>query len=429
MKKKYLMVTGIAAGLVLLAVVAIFYLKGIPSPSVGTEKVAVSKTDSGPAPTTEHQGHAPGSMPGMPGMEPQGQPEKKPEEAPAETAAEAPMVEISPEKQQLIGVKIATVSMRPLRKVIRTVGRIEYDERRLRTVNTKVEGWIDKLYIDYTGRYVQKGEPMAELYSPELLATQEEYLSILKWRKEKSTTAGTGAMISGDAEALVEAAKKRLQRYDISEAQIRELEQTGKARRTLVIYSPTNGYVVQKMALQGMKVMPGEKLFDVADLSTVWVIADIYEYELPFIKVGENAAITLSYLPGKQLSSKIDYVYPALSGETRTARVRFSIPNPDGRLKPQMYTTAEVKISLGSKLAIPDDAVIDTGTRQIVYVDKGEGYFEPREVMLGLRAEGYREVLMGLKAGEKVAASATFLIDSESQLKGVKPMEGAGHKH
>jgi Cu(I)/Ag(I) efflux system membrane fusion protein len=429
MKKKYWMVTGIAAGLVLLAVVAIFYLKGIPSPSVGTEKVAVSKTDSGPAPTTEHQGHAPGSMPGMPGMEPQGQPEKKPEEAPAETAAEAPMVEISPEKQQLIGVKIATVSMRPLRKVIRTVGRIEYDERRLRTVNTKVEGWIDKLYIDYTGRYVQKGEPMAELYSPELLATQEEYLSILKWRKEKSTTAGTGAMISGDAEALVEAAKKRLQRYDISEAQIRELEQTGKARRTLVIYSPTNGYVVQKMALQGMKVMPGEKLFDVADLSTVWVIADIYEYELPFIKVGENAAITLSYLPGKQLSSKIDYVYPALSGETRTARVRFSIPNPDGRLKPQMYTTAEVKISLGSKLAIPDDAVIDTGTRQIVYVDKGEGYFEPREVMLGLRAEGYREVLMGLKAGEKVAASATFLIDSESQLKGVKPMEGAGHKH
>jgi Cu(I)/Ag(I) efflux system membrane fusion protein len=429
MKQKYWMVTGIAAGLVLLAVVAIFYLKGIPSPSVGTEKVAVSKTDSGPAPTTEHQGHAPGSMPGMPGMEPQGQPEKKPEEAPAETAAEAPMVEISPEKQQLIGVKIATVSMRPLRKVIRTVGRIEYDERRLRTVNTKVEGWIDKLYIDYTGRYVQKGEPMAELYSPELLATQEEYLSILKWRKEKSTTAGTGAMISGDAEALVEAAKKRLQRYDISEAQIRELEQTGKARRTLVIYSPTNGYVVQKMALQGMKVMPGEKLFDVADLSTVWVIADIYEYELPFIKVGENAAITLSYLPGKQLSSKIDYVYPALSGETRTARVRFSIPNPDGRLKPQMYTTAEVKISLGSKLAIPDDAVIDTGTRQIVYVDKGEGYFEPREVMLGLRAEGYREVLMGLKAGEKVAASATFLIDSESQLKGVKPMEGAGHKH
>jgi Cu(I)/Ag(I) efflux system membrane fusion protein len=415
MEKKHWIVAGAAAGLVLLAGIAIFYFRGVPSPTVGTEKVAVSKTDSGPAPATEHRGHTPGSM------APQGQPEKMAGEAPAET----PAVEITSEKQQLIGVKIATVSVRPLRKVIRTVGRIEYDERQLRTVNTKVEGWIEKLYIDYTGRYVQKGEPMAELYSPELLATQEEYLSILKWRRGKGTETQTqtGAMISNDAEALVEAAKKRLQRFDISDEQIRELEQTGKARRTLIIYSPTNGYVVQKMALQGMRVMPGEKLFDVADLSTVWVIADIYEYELSSIRVGETASIALSYIPGKEFKSKIDYVYPTLSGETRTARVRFSIPNPDGRLKPQMYSTVEIKINLGSKLAVPDDAVIDTGARQIVYVDKGEGYFEPREVMLGVRAEGYREVLMGLKAGERVAASAAFLVDSEAQLKGVKPIE------
>jgi Cu(I)/Ag(I) efflux system membrane fusion protein len=177
------------------------------------------------------------------------------------------------------------------------------------------------------------------------------------------------------------------------------------------------------MALQGMRVMPGEKLFDVADLSTIWIIADVYEYELSSIRVGETASIGLSYIPGKEFKSKIDYVYPTLSGETRTARVRFSIPNPDGRLKPQMYSTVEIKINLGSKLSIPDDAVIDTGARQIVYVDKGEGYFEPREVMLGLRAEGYREVLMGLKAGEKVAAAAAFLVDSEAQLKGVKPLE------
>jgi Cu(I)/Ag(I) efflux system membrane fusion protein len=231
MKKQHKIVTGVAAGLVLLAAIAIFYLKGVPSPTVGTEKVAVSKTDSGPA--TEHQGHTPG------GMASQGQPEKNAGEAQAET----PAVEISPEKQQLIGVKIAAVSVRPLSKVIRAVGRVEYDERLLRTVNTKVEGWIEKLYIDYTGRYVKKGEPMAELYSPELLATQEEYLNILKWRGAKGSETQTGAMISKDAENLVEAAKKRLQRYDISEAQIRELEQTGKARRTLTIYSPTNGYV------------------------------------------------------------------------------------------------------------------------------------------------------------------------------------------
>jgi len=179
--------------------------------------------------------------------------------------------------------------------------------------------------------------------------------------------------------------------------------------------------------IQGMRVMPGEKLFDVADLSTIWIISDIYEYELSLIKVGQTAKISLSYFPGKEFTSRIDYVYPALAGETRTAKVRFTIPNPGGQLKPQMFTNVEVKINLGKKLAIPDDAVIDTGTRQIVYVDKGEGYFEPREVMLGVRAEGLREVLMGLKAGEKVASSATFLIDSEAQLKGVKPL--GGHKH
>jgi Cu(I)/Ag(I) efflux system membrane fusion protein len=419
MNRKHLIVAGVVAGLVLLAVVAIFSMKGGFFPIAGQEKAAVATSDS--QSSTGHPGHAPSGMPAMP----QEQPEKAAGEAPAET----PAVEITAEKQQLIGVKIAAVSVRPLRKVIKTVGRIEYDERKLRTVNTKVEGWIEKLYIDYTGRYVKKGEPMAELYSPELLATQEEYLNILMWRSGKGTETQMGSMISRDAEALLEAARKRLQRYDISDEQIRELEQTGKARRNLMIYSPANGYVVQKMALQGMRVMPGEKLFDVADLSTVWVIADVYEYELSSIRVGEMASIALSYIPGKEFNSKIDYVYPTLSGETRTARVRFSIPNPDDRLKPQMYSSVEIKISLGNRLAIPDDAVIDTGTRQVVYVDKGEGYFEPREVMLGVRAEGYREVLMGLKAGEKVAASAAFLVDSEAQLKGVKPMEGAAHKH
>jgi Cu(I)/Ag(I) efflux system membrane fusion protein len=234
-------------------------------------------------------------------------------------------------------------------------------------------------------------------------------------------------MLSNDAEKLLEAARQRLRLWDITDDQIKKVEETKRPIRTLTLHSPVNGYVIQKTALQGMKVMPGEKLFDVADLSTVWIISDIYEYELPLIKVGETAVISLSYFPGKEFLSKIEYVYPSLSGETRTAKVRFTLSNPGGQLKPQMFTTVELKISLGKKLAIPDDAVIDTGTRQIVYVDKGEGYFEPREVMLGVRAEGLREVLMGLKAGEKVASSATFLIDSEAQLKGVKPL--GGHKH
>jgi Cu(I)/Ag(I) efflux system membrane fusion protein len=399
----------VITGLVVYTSKAVFGQKKLETPApVVAEKAG---------PSAEHQGHAKGT-------------EQPKEPVRPEPAAEAPSIEIPPEKQQLIGVKTAVVSVRPLEKTIRTVGRIEYDERKLATVNTKVEGWIEKLYVDYTGKSVKKGEPLAEIYSPELVATQQEFLNVLKWTK-RSTTSGqqsaVGAMLSKDAESMVEAARQRLKLWDISDDQIRKIEESGKPIRTLTLHSPVNGNVVQKMALQGMRVMPGEKLFDIADLSTVWIISDVYEYELPFIKVGQMAQIRMSYFPGKEFSSRIDYVYPTLAGETRTARVRFSIPNPGGQLKPQMFTNVEVKIGLGRKLAIPDDAVIDTGTRQIVYVDKGEGSFEPREVMLGVRTEGFREVLMGLKAGEKVAASATFLIDSEAQLKGVKPL--GGHKH
>jgi len=360
-----------------------------------------------------HQGHG--------GEAPQSRSKPPGERAEKEETEEAPAVEIPPERQQLIGVKTVEVAVRPLQKIVRTVGRIEYDERRLATVNTKFEGWIEKLYVDYTGRYVKKGEPLADIYSPELFATQQEFINLLRWagQKNKDTKDDLGVMLSRDAEAIIEAAKQRLRLWDITDEQIKKIEETGKPIRTLTRYSPVNGYVVQKMALQGMRVMPGEKLFDIADLSTVWIIADIYEYELPLIKAGETARISLSYFPGKEFSSRIDYVYPTLSGETRTAKVRFSIPNPGGQLKPQMYTNVEVKINMGKRLAIPEDAVIDTGTRQIVYVDRGEGYFEPREVTLGLRADGMVEVLRGLRAKERVASAANFLIDSEAKLKGI----------
>lgn len=358
-----------------------------------------------------------------------------------EQEEETPTVEIPTEKQQLIGVKTAEVSVRPLRKVIRTVGLIEYDERRIATVNTKFEGWVEKLYVDYNGKYVKKGEPMADIYSPELVATQQEFINVLKWAKKSSIPpspslgkegnavgdASFSEMLARDAGVMIEAAKQRLRLWDISEAQIKKIGESGNPIRTLTLYSPVNGYVVQKTALRGMKVMPGEKLFDIADLSTLWVIADIYESELAMVKPGEMAKITLSYFPEKEFSSRIDYVYPSISGTTRSAKVRFEVPNYGGKLKPQMYTNIEVKIELGRRLSIPDDAVIDTGTRQIVYVDKGDGNFEPREVALGVRAEGMREVMMGLKAGEKVASSATFLIDSEAQLRNVTPLSGQKH--
>jgi len=342
-----------------------------------------------------------------------------------EVTEETPQVEISSEQQQLIGVKTVKVSLKPIQKVIRTVGRIEADERKLATINTKVEGWVEKLYIDYTGRYVKKGDPLVEIYSPELLATQQEFLGIMKWAKQpddKKKDDTLSLMLAKDADTALDAARQRLRLWDISDNQIKQIEHTGKPVRTLTLYSPVSGFVTQKMAVLGMKVMPGEKLFDIADLSTLWIIADIYEYELPFVKVGQQAKITLSYFPGKELSSKIDYIYPTISADTRTAKIRLTLANPQGQLKPQMFTNVEIKISLGQKLVIPESAVIDTGKSQVVYVDKGEGVFEPREVELGIRADGAVEVLRGINAGEKIVSSANFLIDSEAQLKGIKPL-------
>lgn len=344
---------------------------------------------------------------------------------------ETPLVEIDPERQRLIGVRVVEASVKPLRKIIRTVGRIEYDERRLATVNTKVEGWIEKLHVNYTGRFVSKGERLAEIYSPELISTQEELLSAVNWMKKAGSGIGESRsaypVITEDAVKLVEAARQRLRFWDISESQIRGIEESGQAMKTLTVFSPARGYIIQKMAIQGMRVMPGEKLFDVADLSSVWVIADIYEFELSLVGTGQKARITLSYFPGKEFISVIDYVYPALSMETKTAKIRFTVPNPDGELKPLMFTNVEIKIDLGSRLVIPEDSVIDTGTRQIVYVDAGDGYFEPRQIRIGLKSDGHLEVLDGLKSGEKVAASATFLIDSEAQLKGIKPLQKHTH--
>ncbi len=376
------------------------------------EKIGIVKAEK--AAPTAPSGHQHGSAPAP----------AETKASVAQTAAEAPTVEIPMDKQKLIGLTTVKAVIKPMQKVIRTVGRIEYDEKKLATVNTKIEGWIEKLHVDYTGRYVKKGEPLAEIYSPELVATQKEFLNTLRWASQGKDVKDerVSLLMTKDAAVILEAAKERLRLWDISKEQINLIEKTGKPVRTLTIYSPVSGYVIQKTAVQGMRVMPGEKLFDVADLSTVWIVADIYEYELPLVKVGQMARIGLSYFPDKEFSSPVDYIYPSLAGDIRTAKARFTIPNPDGVLKPQMFTNVEIKINLGSRLAIPTAAVIDTGVRQIVYVDRGEGNFEPREVVPGLRSEDMVEIIRGLRAGEQVAASANFLIDSEAQLKGVAPL-------
>jgi Cu(I)/Ag(I) efflux system membrane fusion protein len=401
---------GIVAAVVVVAGLVLFFSRASLKEKFGR----AAPPTAGVAPAVQSQ--TPAAQTVSPGSQDESQDDSDEEEA--------PIVEIPVEKQRLIGVRTATASVQPFQRVIRTVGLIGYDEKKLATVNTKFEGWIEKLFVNYTGQYVGRGQPLAEIYSPELLATQRELLDVVKWKKRDSgfTDEKIGKMLSGDTDAIVAAAEQRLRLWDISDAQIKKIEETGRPIRTLTVYSPAKGYVVQKAALQGMKVAPGEKLFDIADLSTVWVIADIYEYDIPLIKDGQSATIGLSYFPGREFTSRIDYVYPAISGDTRTAKVRFTIPNPGGLLKPQMYTDVLIKIDLGRKLVVPRDAVLDTGTRQVVYVDKGEGYFEPKEVLVGDRTDDMVEVLRGLKAGDKVASAANFLIDSEAKLQGVKPL-------
>jgi len=335
-------------------------------------------------------------------------------------------VNISPERQQLIGVKIGTVERRHLEKVIRTTGRVDYDEKRLVTVSPKIGGWVEDLYVDFTGAYVKKGQPLLTIYSPELVSTQEEYLVALKAKEGfmKSPfpeVASSGAM-------LAESARRRLKLWDISDDQIKALEQSGQPQKTLTLHSPYEGFLLERMVYKGMNVMPGMALFKLADLSVVWIYADIYEYELPLIHLGQPASVKLSYLPAETFVGKVIYIYPSLDPKSRTAKVRLEFPNPKGRLKPEMYADVSLKMDLGEKLAIPEGAVIDTGVRQVAFVDKGSGYFEPREVKLGVKVDQYYEVIGGLKPGERVVTSANFLIDSESSFKeAVGGMAGMDH--
>ena len=343
------------------------------------------------------------------------------------------IVEVPPEIQQTMGIRTVMTAVKPMKKTLRTVGRVEYDERKLTTVNIKVEGWIEKLYADYTGKYVSKGAPLADIYSPELISTQLEYINLLNWKSSVGLRTqrniefnwgdrfGTvGRLTVYDLDPLIDVAKQKFALWEIPEEQMKEVEVSKQPVKTMTIKSPASGYVFSKPVFKGTRVAPGDKIFDIVDLSTVWVLADIYEYEIPFVKVGQNARITLSYYPGKEFSSKVDFIYPSLSGQTRTARVRFVLPNPNVLLKPQMFANVEMELDLGEKLSIPETAILDTGARQVVYVDLGDGNFSPRQIKAGDRANGMVEVLSGLKASEKVASSAVFLIDSEAKLKGVQ---------
>ena len=325
-------------------------------------------------------------------------------------------VTISPAKVQMLGVQTAPVELRKLTRTIRAVGTVQADERRLYIVNTKFEGWIEKLHVNATGQRVDRGEPLMEIYAPELVVAEQEYL--LAWRSLQSMGAAS-AENRDAANELAEAALQRLRNWDISDDQLKELQHKGKIMRTLILRAPANGVVLEKMAVDGMHFMPGEPLYRIADLSSVWLIADVFEQDLGALRVGENAKITVNAYPGATFGGKVDFIYPTVSPQTRTGKVRIVIANTDARLKTGMYASVALAATLGDRpvLAVPESAVIDSGTQQVVLVERGEGKFEPRPVKLGAHADGVYEIRDGLSANERVVVSANFLIDAESNLK------------
>ena len=316
-----------------------------------------------------------------------------------------------------MGVRTGKVQVKSLSRTIRAVGLVTYNERLISTVTTKVQGWVDRLYHRVTGEPIQKGQPLLSLYSPELVSAQEEYLIALKGQQELLKSPFPDLRESADR--MLQAARKRLEYWDIGSAQIEELERTRQVKKYLTLTSPVNGIIIKRDINQGMMVQPGMPLLEVVDLSTVWVDADVYEYELPWIRVGQHALVTLSYLPGQKFHGSVEYIYPYLKGATRTAKIRIKIPNPNLKLKPEMFAQVEIVAPLGgTAVAVPSEAVMNTGEKQHVFLALGQGQFEPREVKIGLdTGEGWIQVFSGLKGGEEVVTSAQFLLDSESRFR------------
>jgi multidrug efflux pump subunit AcrA (membrane-fusion protein) len=333
-------------------------------------------------------------------------------------AGEAPKgtIQIDSQTVQNIGVRTETVSRRDLSRSIRAVGRIAFDERRVQHVHTKVQGWVEKLDVDFVGQAVRKGQPLLEVYSPELVATQEELLVAARYRE--ATGESPFADVRGGGASLYEATLRRLELWDISQRDISRLLETGEIQKTLTLYAPSSGVVTALGVRAGMEVKPNQNLYTIADLSQVWVLAAVYEYELPWLAVGQTGTLMLSYLPGEKFSGPITYIAPFLDPKTRTAEVRLELPNPNGELRPEMFGDVLIQGSpRQSVVAIPTEAVIRSGRRSLVVVALGEGRFSPRPVSLGMDSgDGFLEVTEGLAPGEEIVVSSQFLIDSESNL-------------
>ncbi|MEO8327346.1 MAG: efflux RND transporter periplasmic adaptor subunit, partial [Nitrospirota bacterium] len=381
------------------------YLGKTPAPA--REQAPPPSQDQGMAtPTAESE------YEGMVMPSPQGETSKKPE-APGTTM-------VSSRKQQMMGVRTAKAEIIPLTHTIRTVALVAVDERRLVHVNIKLEGWVEKLYVQFTGEKVQKAQMLFEIYSPELVASQEEYLLALK--AVRTLGASEFPEIAESAHRVLQSTKERFALWDITPDHIEDLERTGKVLRTLPLHSPISGYVLKMNVREGQYITPNIEAYTLAVLSNIWVLADLYEFEISYVKLGQKAQITLPYFPNEVFEGRVTYIYPVLDPKTRTVKVRFELPNPGWKLKPDMFANVTLEIPLGNRLVVPSTAVLDSGTRQVVFVDEGRGMFEPRKVALGVRTRDWYEIRDGIKLGEMVVTSGNFLIDSESSLKAASGM-------
>ncbi len=322
-------------------------------------------------------------------------------------------VQISSRLQQMYGITLGTVENRDLKFSVRNDAIIRYDETRLKDINIRFSGYIQKLYADYTGMMVFKGQPLFTIYSPELLSAEQEYLLVAK------------NPYSANNRELVHAAEQKLRLWNITGRQIREIKKADRAYDTLSFYAPFTGYIIEKNVVQGQHVDAGQTLFRIADLSDVWAMVDVYEEQIPFVHVGQQVSLEIQSFPGMVINGRIDYIYPYLNNDTRTVKARVVIPNPGYQIKPDMYGYADIEDNIGERLAVPSDAVMNTGIRQVVFVYRGDGYFEPHTVKLGEHADNYYAVLSGLEAGDQVVTNPVFLIDAESNLNEVSGAMGS----
>lgn len=345
----------------------------------------------------------------------------------ADDALEGPLVRISPDRLQTLGVRSVPAAERTMRHAVRAVGTVAASERGLYTVSPKFEGWITTLFVNTTGARVQRGQPLFAVYSPELVTAQEEYRIAVEALK---AMADASPEARASMQALADGGLQRLRNWDIGDVDLAELKAGKEPRESLPLRARTDGVVIEMMARAGMRFMPGETLFQIADLSNVWIVASVFEQDLGYVRPGQKASVSMAAYPGRTFTGQVTFVYPTVEPETRTAQVRIELSNEAGLLKPDLYGTVEIQAGESvAPVAIPESAVLDSGTRQVVLIDLGGGTFEPHEVKLGARGDGFVEVVEGLAAGQQVVVDGNFLIDAESNLKAALESLGGHGEH